>query len=333
MASMYETNLVGKRQEIADRIFNVESEETPFLSLLKKGPKPNVLLATWVAEKYDDVASTGILDGASASTPNRVDRYLLQGCGQHFRQQWGVTTLANLTNVAGTGRDEAGHQMLKAMVQLRRQIEQQCLSTTECAAESGGTPWTTRGAFKWLLDTAQATYPVPSAVRPAAAALYTGAYASLTQDAFRTLMVNASAARKGTLSLTGFVGQTLKTAIDDWTNVYPAATTSTQPRLNYTVAGQDVLKNFVDRLMFSSGKCDLTVSYFIDRDTATGGANTYALKNGLFLDMSMWDLCYYLAPANTNLTADGSGKKGYIDAVALLRCFNPLGQVKVECSS
>jgi len=333
MASMYEANLVGKRQEILDKIFNVEAEETPCLSLLRKAGPPNALLATWVAEAYPDVASTGVLDGAAATNPGRVDRHLLQGCGQHFRQEWGVTTLTEVTNTAGTGRNEAGHQMAKAMLLLKRQMEQQILSTTECASESGATPWTMRGAFKWLLNTEQALYPVPSAIRPAAAALYAGAYASLDQDAFRTLMLTAAKAKKSTVSLIGMVGETLKTKIDDWTNIYPVASTTSQPRMQYTVAGNNVLKNFVDRLVFSAGSATLAVNYFIDRDTTSGAANTYADKNGLFLDMRMWELAYYKKPANTNLAPDGSGKKGFVDAIALLRCLNPLGQVKVEVSS
>jgi hypothetical protein len=330
---MYESAQVGKRQEIADKIFNVEAEATPFLSMLKNGPQPQQLLASWIGETYPDAASTGVLDGVPATTPLSVPRYTIQGTGQHFRREWGVTTLAQLTNVVGAGRNEAGRQMMLAMTLLKRMIEQQFLSADDAAAEDGSTPWTCRGVFEWLKNAAQTNYPVPAALRPAAAALYTGAFASLTQALFRALMVTASSARKGTLALTGLVGQDLKTTIDDWTNVYPVASTSSQPRMQYTVAGNNVVKNFVDRLQFSCGTADLAVSHFLARTTSTGAAGTYSSKNGVFLDMSMWDVCYMQKPANTNLAPDGSGKKGFIDAVAILRCFNPLGQVKVDCSS
>lgn len=333
MASMYESAQVGKRQEIADKIFNVEAEETPFLSMLKVGSTPNQLLASWIGEVYPDAASTGVLDGKAATTPNSVPRYTIQGTGQHFRREWGVTTLAQLTNVVGAGRNEAGRQMALAMVILKRMMEQQFLSADDAAAESGATPWTVRGVFEWLKATAQTNYPVPSALRPAAACLYTDAFASITQDVFRALMIAASDARKGVVRLTGLVGQDLKAAIDDWTNVYPVASTSSQPRMQYTVAGNNVVKNFVDRLQFSCGTADLVVSHYLTRTTSTGAAGTYGSKNGVFLDMSMWDVAYMQKPANTNLAPDGSGKKGFIDAVAILRCFNPLGQVKVQCSS
>jgi hypothetical protein len=330
---MYETNQIGKRQEIIDDIFNIEAAETPLLSMLKVGPTPNQMLATWVAEVYPDVSSTGVLDGTAATTPARVDRYLIQGCAQHFRREWGVTTLVKLTNAAGVGRNEAGHQMMLAMLLLKRQMEQQFLSADDAAAESGATPWTCRGVFEWLKATAQTNYPVDSNVRPAAAALYTGAYASLDQDAFRTALIAAAAARKGPVNLTGFVGQTLKSKIDDWTNVYPVASTSSQPRMQYVVQGNSKLQNVVDQLRFSAGKVDLVESFFLTRTTSNRAEGTYSAQSGAFLDMSMWEVAYLQKPANTNLAADGSGKKGYVDAVAILKCKNPLGQVKVQPTS
>jgi hypothetical protein len=333
MASMYETNQVGKRQELLDKIYNIEAAETPLLSMLKVGAAPNQMLASWVGEVYPDVASTGVLDGVPATAPGNVSRYLMQGCAQHFRQEWGVTTLAQLTNAAGVGRNEAGHQMMLSMLLMKRQLEQQFLSADDAAAESGATPWTVRGIFEWLKDTAQANYPVPAALRPAAAALYTAAYASLDQDAFRTCLIAAAKARKGPVKLTGFVGQTLKSKIDDWTNVYPVASTSSQPRMQYVVQGNDVLKNTVDQLRFSAGTVDLIESHFLTRTTSTGAEGTYSAQSGAFLDLAMWQVAYLQKPANTNLAPDGSGKKGFVDAVAILKCLNSLGQVKVQPSS
>jgi len=332
MPAMYESAQVGKRQEILDKIFNVEAAETPLLSYLPVGPVPNQLLASWVGEVYPDVASTGILDGTAATTPTKVDRHLLQGTGQHFRREWGVTTLANLTNVAGAVRNEAGHQMAKAMLLLKRMMEQQFLSGDDCAIESGGTPWTVRGVFEWLMDTAQAVLPVPSAMRPAAANFYVGAFASLTQELFRTALNSAYGDRKAKLSLDGFVGLTLKALIDDWTNVYPVASTSSQPRMTYVQQDPSVLKNYVDELRFSVGNARLHISSFLFRATATGAEHVNSGKNGVFIDRSMWQVGYMQKPANTNLPPDGSGKKGFVDAVAILKCLNPLGQVKIEVS-
>jgi len=332
MPAMYEAAQVGKRQEIIDKVFNVEAAETPFLSWLPEGPIPNQLLASWVGEVYPDVPSTGILDGTAATNPQKVDRILMQGTGQHFRREWGVTTLANLTNMAGVGRKEAAHQAMLAMLLLKRQIEQQFLSNDDCAIESGGTPWTSRGVFQWMNSDAQAVLPVDAKLRTKTGSIYAGTLANLTQELFRTAMQGAYADRKAALSLDGFVGIELKAKIDDWTNVYPVASTTSQPRMQYVVQGQSVLHNYVDELRFSVGKARLHLSSYLFRTTATGAEHANSNKMGLFLDRSMWQKAWMMKPANTNLAPDGSGKKGFVDAVGILKCLNPLGQVKVEVS-
>lgn len=326
MPAMYETNLTGKLQEILDAVFNIEADQTPFLSWLTVGKRPEQSLATWVSETYPDVASTGIIDGTPATTPDRVDRYTLTGCVQHFRREWGVTKRANLTSTAGV-REEAGHQRLNAMLLLKRMMEQQFLSTDESQEESGGTPWTTRGAFKWLQDSAQSTHAVNAALRPAAGASYTGALASLTEALFRDCLEAAANAKKGPLNLMGFADLQLKAYMDDWTNIIPTAASATA-RTVYQVRDNSEYLNMVDRLRFSAGTTTIAVSHFLKRTTSTGAAPAVS-GNGLFLDRTMWDVGYMQKPGNTNLAEDGSGPKGFVDAMAVLRCKNPLGQVRV----
>lgn len=332
MASMTEAVQVGKRQEIADAIFNIQPEATPVLSLLKKGPMPKQMLATWQAEVYPDVSSTPAIDGAAVSTYDRIDRYLLQGYGHFFRKSWAVTKLAQLTDVAGIGRNEAGHQLKAAMLLLKRMIEQQILSDDDTVADTGSVGYKMRGMGSWLDDDAQGTLPVNAAIRPATATQYTGAAASLTETLFRTALEAAYEAKKAPLSLTGIVDKDLKAIIDDWTNTYPVASTTSQPKTVYNVQGNNVYQSNVTQVKFSVGEATLMLSEFIKRTTSTGAVN--ALPGaGYFIDPSMWDLCYMEKPANTNLPVDGSGKRGYIDAVAILRCFNPLGQVHIAPTS
>lgn len=332
MPAMYETNQTGKRQEILDAVFNIDPAETPFLSWLASGKKPEQSLCTWQAEVYPDVASTGVLDGTAATSPSRVDRYTLTGCVQHFRREWGVTKRAELTTIAGI-KSEAAHQMMHAMKLLKRMIEQQFLSSDDSAEESGSTPWTTRGVLKWLQATAQANHPVNAALRPAAGALYTAAFADLTETLFRGLLETASLARKSPVNLDGFVGLQLKAKMDDFTNIFPTSSGANAPRTVYQIRDNSTLENVVDRLVFSAGEVRLHIAHLIDYNTSTGAAGSLSSKTGAFLDKSMWDVGYMAKPANTNLAEDGSGPKGFVDAFAVNRCKNPLGQVKVQPSS
>lgn len=333
MSAMTEAAQVGKRQELADWIFNIEAEATPFLSWLATGPRPMQMLAQWQAEVLPAVASTSIPDGTAAAAPASVARHLLQGYGHYFRQEYKVTTLADLTNIAGLGTNEIGHQRKHALSLLKRQIEQQLLSSDDTAADNGATGFTMRGAFKWMENAEQSTLPVPAAIRPAAAVAYTGAFASFDEDDFVAQLAAAHAARKEPLKLTGFVGLDLKDAIDKWTTVYPVASTSAQPLVQYVQQGVNTLERMVSTIRTSTGSVDLMLAYFINYTTSTGAAGTYSSKSGLFLDKGSWDMCWMKKPGNTNLQNDGSGVAGFFDAVGILRCKSPLGQCFVRPTS
>lgn len=333
MPAMTEAAQVGKRQEILDKIINIQPEATPVLSMLPKGAVPNQMLATWQSEVYPDVASTPAIDGAPVTTYERVDRYLLQSYGHFFRRPWAVTKLANLTNVAGAGKNEAARQMFNAMLLLKRMIEQQILSDDDTQADNGSVGFKLRGMGSWLSDSAQAVLPVPSAIRPAAATIYTGALSSLTESLFRDALEAAYTAKKAPLKLNGIVGIDLKAIIDDWTNVFPVASSTSQPRTTYRVDGNQTYMSNVTMVKFSVGEASLMLSEFVKRTTSDGTASATSRKCGYFIDPSMWDLAYMDKIANTNLPADGSGTRGFVDAVAVLRCFNPLGQVHVNCAS
>lgn len=323
MASMYETTQIGKRQEIKDAVFRVDTDGVILLPLLKVGPKPKASLCTWQVEKYPDVASTGVLDGATASTPSRVDRKLLTGCVQQFRQQWGVTPRAELTEIAGI-KSEAAHQMMLAMDLLKVQMEQQFLSADDSSVEDGQTPWTARGVFSWLDSDAQTNHTVDSTFRPAAACHYEAAIASYAESSFQTQLEAMALAKKSAVNLDGLVDPTVHGILDDFTNVHPVASTTSQPRVVYQVRGNSEYLNKVDILRTNAGTVRLHTSFRLYATTSTGAAG--AGYYGAFLDLSMWEVAYMAKPANTNLAADGSGKKGYVDAFATLKCLNPLGQ-------
>lgn len=329
MPAMTEAAQIGKRQELRDDIVNIESEATPFLSMLKKGDQPNQMLCSWPAESLPNVASTGVLDNTPVTTFNRVNRYLLQGVCQHFRQPWAVSTLANLTNAAGVGRNEKGRQRKLAMLLTKRQMEQQFLSDSDATVESGATPFTARGLFSWLANAEQSQLAVPSAMRPASATRYTGALTSFTPDAFRTIMQAAYTAKKSPLKLDGFVGRSLKAVIDDFTRVHPVSSSTSQPQTIYRVEGNSEFMNVVDQLGFSFGKIRTHLSEFMLRTVDSGEESASTPNAGAFIDISQWDIAYLAAMANTDLPPDGSGVRGFIDAIAILRCLNPLGQPTV----
>lgn len=318
---IYETNLVNKRNAIPDEVFNIEQGVTPVFSMLAKQNVGANMLGQVTLEKFPAAASTGILDGAPVTTVAYVARESADVCGQHFRRPWGVTTLAELTSTFGVA-NEAGNQKLWAMQILKRMIEVQICSATDCAAESGATPWTTRGILSWLSPSAQTTRPVPSNFRPASASQYTGSMttAAFTDTALKALMAAAFGEKNAPLNLDLFVGATCKTVIGEMTQADP-----------YRKDGLDTVYDRVMLVDFDFGTCRVHLSPFIAWDTSTGLATSYSPLSGFGIDKGQWSWEWLKGkvPANTNLPEDGSGSRGYVDAVGRLWSKNPQGQISI----
>lgn len=334
MAGMNEAVQVGKRQELPNYITNIQPGDTPVLSLLKTGPRPLQMSGTIIAEQYPDVSKTGTLDDTPVTTFERVDRYAMNVKGMLVRKPWKVSTLADVTTVAGAGTNEAGRQMTAAMLLLKRIIEQVICGDQDSQAESGSDPWTTRGILGWLDVSVSGTGSdaIPAAVRPIAGTKYTGAGASFAESNLKSMFQAAYKQKKAKLDLVGVVGVTTRGLIDDFTSVLATSSSTSQPRTIFRVQGNNVYLNKVTDIEYSTGSATLITSTFLDL-ADDGSAGTYTDTSGFFIDPSMWDIGYLKPIANTNLPADGSGVRGYVDAAFMLRCRNALAQPVIRPGS
>jgi hypothetical protein len=291
------------------------------------------MLTTWQGEAYPDVPTTGIKDNTPATDPKSVPRYLVEAYCQHFRREWGVGYLAGLTNVAGLGRNEAGHQMAAAMILHRIMIESRILGIDEMAVESGGQAYEMRGMLMWLSAAAQGVKPVDSHLRPASAQNLTTALASVTETIIKTALQSAYGERKAMLDLLAIMGADVRGVVDDFTNVLAVTASTSQPRTMYAGRDAGTYQNMVDFLRFSFGKAKVMTTTRLAIDASTGAATAYSPKSAVFIDPKMWQWCWLDKPANTNLAPDGSGKKGFIDGVGILKCWNPKGQIRLYSNS
>lgn len=334
MPAMFESAQPAKREELDDEIYNVEAAETPFLSSInRKGKKPNQMICQWVAEAYPVAALTGIVDGTDVSTYNSTSRSVIEGVSQWFRYPWMVAKLASLTNAAGVGRDEAGHQATLALMTLKRMMEARFCGTGECQVESGATPYETRGAFLWVQNSEQSLKPVPAAFRPSSSCAYTSAVASFTESMFMDMLIAAYASTKSALNWRGFVGRDLRKVMDLWTARDPTASTTAQPTKVYDAGKANQVSTYVDRFVFSVGVVTSHLTPHLAIDEATGADTAYTPKSGLFIVPKMWDVAFMQPIAVERLQDLGGGPRGYVDAVGVLRCKNPLGSCYVLTNS
>lgn len=336
MPGIYEVDQVGKRQEISNEVFNIRADQTPFTSMCKKDPKPHEKIATYQMEDYRNGSIQGVMDGADVDSYNSQARVLSTAVAQKFREPWFVSDFAGVTDIAGLPQGEKGRQKMVAAKVLKFSMEGRFLSHEECSVDNGtDTPNETRGVLRWLQTAAQATYPVNASFRPASGTIYTSALADLGETEFEVMLETAFKARKGMLKLDGLLGIELKRQMSNWTARDPdtSATNASVRTFNQDATKKQLIK-VVDFYSFDAGEVRVHLSTFIYKGT-DGADSAYTHKSGVFLDMDMW-ACAFLGnrrPRMVELPDLGGGPRGFSDAIAVLKCFNPLGQLKVQTNS
>lgn len=335
MAGIYESGQVGQRQEISDEVFNAEADQTPFSSMVKKDPKPAQKLSTYQVEKYRRDGIDGVMDGADVSTYSHQGRVLLTAVAQKLRAPWFVSDFADVTDVAGLPQGEKGKQKAAAAIALKFAIEGRCLSEEECSTDDGGsTPNETRGAFKWIQNGEQATYPVNSSYRPSANSIYSSTLAALNETVFEGLLQSAFKERRGRLSIDQFTGIELKEKMGNWTARDPEASASNYPvrTFNQDAKSRQIIK-VVDVLEFSAGTVRIHLSTFLRLAHANSADAAGTHKSAIGLDMSMWALAFNRRPRMVELPDLGGGPRGFSDCIGTLKCFNPMGQYALNIDS
>jgi len=334
MPALKEIDQVGKREELADYISNIQAQATPYLTMCPKGSKPNQTLIQFQMEAYPDTGHGGVLDGKDVESFDHVPRKMAQALPQKFWRNPAVTDFADESDVAGVSKTEMARQKVKNLVVLKRMGERRLLSTSDQQIEDGATkPYETRGLFSWLENAAQGVYPVDPAFRTPTASRHTGTLASLTEEAFGDLMQSAYNERKDAVTLKGVVGVALKRQISKFSTYVDTVSNKTASRTFNQDANSRALINVIDKLVMDTGTVDLMLSSFLATNASTGAQTAYSSRSGLFVDMSMMEICYTRLPRIRDLEDRGGGPRANMDMILAHKCKNPLGHVVVYSGS
>jgi len=334
MAGIYEVDLTGKLQEIGDSIFIAESEKTPITRLLRRGKKPVAMLCDWIAQKYPDRAFTGTLDGVDMTSFNKSTRVMIEGYAMLMRTEgWLVTVLAQLVRTAGV-KNESAKQAADDAIILAQMMEKQILSNLDTRVESGSDTYRSRSMYSWLNPSAQSVKPVDATLRPNVLNTYTGAYGSFT-PASLTIMLNSMAGeKKGPVNLTAPMGLSLKGQMSSWPQLTSASTNTQKSVSSFNIdASEKKLINAVDTFVFDAGTVDAVPSFYLMCTESTGAVSAYSPLSGLFLDLTMWELCFLLNPSTFEGVDAGGGPRGWHAAAYILKCLNGQGQGYVLTNS
>lgn len=334
MPMAFESDLVGKRQSWANIIANIESQATPFTSMAEKRERSKQVLQSWQVKAYPVTGHRGVLDGQDATSFDSNPRALIQcNCQKTWRKP-GVSDFADEAEIVNLDKGEMAEQIADALVTVKRQIEKRCLSNYDTVNDDGVKQGNeTRGAFQWILNTAQALYPVPVGFRTPVAQVYTSTLALMTEAQYITMCNSSYKQRHGPFKMDAFVGIDLKTQFSNFSKYVDTVGGKTPVRQFKQDASSEALVISIDKMVMDSGEVDLHATSFLltDADTGADTANTHL--SGIQVDMDMVGLAYSRMPRVVKLPYQGGGQKAVVDAIFLNMFDNVLGALAWNIAS
>lgn len=338
MPSLNTRNQVGRREDLSDVIAVVDARMTPVSSMIPKGGEPTNPLMQWQADSYPDVNIVGAVEEKDVTEfENMSNRKLLYGRIQITERKPKVSRIAqNVSDVAGIGRKkEFARSVAKSITMSKRDIEARILCDDDSQEDNGVVGFETRGLFTWIQTAAQADLPVPEEFRPLTTAIFTGAWANVTEALIRETMLGAIWDETGVLgNFQMVVGRQLKSLITGWTIYSPNVASNTVIR---TFQSQDstVISAAVDRIEGDFGSVELIVSPWLrrDLDMSVAANVTLAQRSGLIFDADMLEIRYNERPNFRAFEDQGGGPRGLVEAIWGLVCRNPRGMGKIAPTS
>lgn len=139
---------VGLREQLADAIYNISPEETPFLAAIGKG-KANGVYEEWQTDELAAAANNKVEQGNEASPTPVTPTVRVGNRTQISEKVYAVTGTEEVVSKAGR-KSEVAYQDAKKMVELKRDIEFACLQNTTAIAAAAGAAPQCRGVLGWI---------------------------------------------------------------------------------------------------------------------------------------------------------------------------------------
>lgn len=141
-------NAVGNREELADAIYRISPEETPFVSSIGKG-KASSVMPEWQTDELAAAANNKVEQGNEASVVAVTPTVRVGNRTQISEKTFGITGTQEAVDKAGR-KSEIAYQTAKKMVELKRDVEFAAIQNTTAIAAAAGVAPQARGLAGWL---------------------------------------------------------------------------------------------------------------------------------------------------------------------------------------
>ena len=140
---------VGNREQLADAIYNIAPEETPFVSAIGKG-KASSTFPEWQTDGLAAAVNNKVEQGNQAAVAAVTPTKRVGNRTQISEKTFGVTGTQEVVDKAGR-KSEVAYQKAKKMVELKRDIEFAAINNGTAIAPTAGVAPQSRGLTGWLM--------------------------------------------------------------------------------------------------------------------------------------------------------------------------------------
>lgn len=139
---------VGNRESLADQIYRISPEETPFVSAIGKG-KASAVLEEWQTDELAAASNNKVVQGNEATVVAVTPTVRLGNRTQISEKVYAVTGTQEAVAKAGR-KSEVSYQDVKKMVELKKDIDFAAMQNTTAVAAAAAVAPQARGVLGFV---------------------------------------------------------------------------------------------------------------------------------------------------------------------------------------
>ncbi len=325
-------NVIGKQDDWAKYITNIEMLDTPFLDWLPVGNKPVNPIYDYQTDKFRAPRENAHVDGEpwtnfSSGGENRAN---LRAKIQWLDEGVSVSKLSQDVTDDAAIDDQLAYEIPKKLKEMSQDWEAAMCDDGESRTGNEVQGYKTRSVGNWVRATAQTDEPVDADFLTPTGSIVGTATASLTEAQVRGVLQSMWGQAKTVKSVTGFCGIDIKTKFADFQYYIPSsASTQSTGVVSNTVFKDKTISRAIDTYKGDGFMVDLVLTPWLAK--LTGAASAIAGR-AYFLHREMWEMRWNQKPKVYRPEFKGGSYEAAMDMIAMLVCKNPLGEGKLNPS-
>lgn len=323
-SNTYDTTSPGSaalnREDLHDAINTLAPAETPFLSAADKF-KCNATFVEWGVDKLSAPVSDAISEAADVTDfDDKFESVARLGNYIHKRRRsFRVSDFQQA--VSSVGPQDIARAEMKAVKELKRDVEKTLLGTQDRSAENGGgVPYTMRGFGDWIDSAGPAD--VPADYRTPAGSIH--ASGTFNETVLNNLITSVYRQNGATNSLTLLADTALRRVVTDFARA--DATTGALRQYNAD-SSSGLIKLAVGQYQSDHG---IITIVDMNPDCAPDTTNK---DTGYLINPDFYAVGELIPLGSTRLPNMGGGERGYVDWTGTLKVSHPAAHGKITVLS